>query len=198
MALEDHLLTESRNPRSAAIDALDRARDRRADERRGREGRRGGPGRGSARSRTADRVGRRPVPPRRPADLRRGGDVGPARRARRLGMPADVQHASRDGRRPDRRRPAAPDPGDRGGRGRPRAGARPTSPRWTSTDRDLVVGIATSGRTPYVLGAVREARRRGAATVGIACNRPSLLGARGRPGDRPPGRPRGRRRARPG
>ena len=28
-----------------------------------------------------------------------------------------------------------------------------------------------------MLGAVREARRRGAATVGIACNRPSLLGA---------------------
>jgi len=41
---------------------------------------------------------------------------------------------------------------------------------------DLVVGIATSGRTPYVLGAVREAKRRGAAVVGIACNRPSLLG----------------------
>jgi N-acetylmuramic acid 6-phosphate etherase len=41
---------------------------------------------------------------------------------------------------------------------------------------DLVVGIATSGRTPYVLGAVREARGRGAATVGIVCNRPSLLG----------------------
>ena len=45
------------------------------------------------------------------------------------------------------------------------------------TDRDIVVGIATSGRTPYVLGAVREARKRGAATVGVACNRPSLLGA---------------------
>jgi N-acetylmuramic acid 6-phosphate etherase len=44
------------------------------------------------------------------------------------------------------------------------------------SQRDLVVGIATSGRTPYVLGAVREARRRGAATVGLACNRPSLLG----------------------
>jgi len=44
-------------------------------------------------------------------------------------------------------------------------------------DRDLVVGIATSGRTPYVLGAVREARRRGAATVGVACNRPSVLGS---------------------
>jgi N-acetylmuramic acid 6-phosphate etherase len=41
---------------------------------------------------------------------------------------------------------------------------------------DLVVGIATSGRTPYVLGAVRYARSVGAATVGIACNRPSVLG----------------------
>lgn len=41
---------------------------------------------------------------------------------------------------------------------------------------DLVVGIATSGRTPYVRGAVREARQRGAATVGLTCNRPSLLG----------------------
>jgi N-acetylmuramic acid 6-phosphate etherase len=40
---------------------------------------------------------------------------------------------------------------------------------------DLVVGIATSGRTPYVLGAVRHAKAIGAATVGIACNRPSPL-----------------------
>ena len=53
----------------------------------------------------------------------------------------------------------------------------PTSPPWSVGANDLVVGIATSGRTPYVLGAVREARRRGAATVGLACNRPSLLGA---------------------
>lgn len=44
------------------------------------------------------------------------------------------------------------------------------------TPVDLVVGIASSGRTPYVLGAVRWARARGIATVGIACNRPSLLG----------------------
>ena len=41
---------------------------------------------------------------------------------------------------------------------------------------DLVVGIATSGRTPYVLGAVEEAKALGAFTVGLACNRPSLLG----------------------
>ena len=46
------------------------------------------------------------------------------------------------------------------------------------TPRDLIVGIATSGRTPYVLGAVDFARERGVATVGIACNRPSLLGER--------------------
>jgi N-acetylmuramic acid 6-phosphate etherase len=44
--------------------------------------------------------------------------------------------------------------------------------------RDLVVGIATSGRTPYVLGAMHEARAAGARTVGIACNQPSLLGDR--------------------
>lgn len=44
-------------------------------------------------------------------------------------------------------------------------------------EKDLVVGIASSGRTPYVLGAMREAKRRGASTVGVACNRPSLLGA---------------------
>jgi N-acetylmuramic acid 6-phosphate etherase len=43
---------------------------------------------------------------------------------------------------------------------------------------DLVVGIASSGRTPYVLGAVDRARALGALTAGIACNRPSLLGER--------------------
>ena len=46
----------------------------------------------------------------------------------------------------------------------------------TPTPADLVVGIASSGRTPYVLGAVRWAGERGIATVGIACNRPSALG----------------------
>jgi len=37
------------------------------------------------------------------------------------------------------------------------------------TGRDVLVGITASGRTPYVLGAVGEARRLGAATVGISC-----------------------------
>jgi N-acetylmuramic acid 6-phosphate etherase len=38
------------------------------------------------------------------------------------------------------------------------------------SSRDAVVGIATSGRTPYVLGAVTYARSQGAFTIGIACN----------------------------
>ena len=33
---------------------------------------------------------------------------------------------------------------------------------------DVLVGLAASGRTPYVLGAVGEARRRGAGTVGVS------------------------------
>jgi N-acetylmuramic acid 6-phosphate etherase len=42
-------------------------------------------------------------------------------------------------------------------------------------EADVVVGIAASGRTPWVLGALAEARRRGALTVGLACNRHSPL-----------------------
>ena len=43
------------------------------------------------------------------------------------------------------------------------------------TSKDLVIGIATSGRTPYVLGAMDAAREVGATTIGLSCNRPSLL-----------------------
>lgn len=42
---------------------------------------------------------------------------------------------------------------------------------------DLVVGLAASGRTPYVLGALEEARGRGASTVAVACSAPSATGA---------------------
>ena len=41
--------------------------------------------------------------------------------------------------------------------------------------RDVLVGIAASGRTPYVLGAVGEARTLGAVTVGISCTPDSEL-----------------------
>jgi N-acetylmuramic acid 6-phosphate etherase len=41
--------------------------------------------------------------------------------------------------------------------------------------RDALVGIAASGRTPYVLGAVAAARESGALTIGISCTPDSEL-----------------------
>jgi N-acetylmuramic acid 6-phosphate etherase len=46
------------------------------------------------------------------------------------------------------------------------------------TARDAVVGIAASGRTPYVLGAVEEANRLGALSLCIVCSPGSPLAAR--------------------
>lgn len=37
-------------------------------------------------------------------------------------------------------------------------------------DQDTVIGIAASGRTPYVIGGVKEARKHGILTGGISCN----------------------------
>jgi N-acetylmuramic acid 6-phosphate etherase len=48
------------------------------------------------------------------------------------------------------------------------------------TRRDVVVGIAASGTTPYVLGALRLARRRGAVTVGVTSNPRSPLARQAR------------------
>ncbi len=41
--------------------------------------------------------------------------------------------------------------------------------------RDVLCGIAASGRTPYVLGAITEANRLGALTIGISCTPQSEL-----------------------
>ncbi len=43
------------------------------------------------------------------------------------------------------------------------------------TARDVVVGIAASGHTPYVVGALRRARERGASTVALVGNRAGLV-----------------------
>jgi N-acetylmuramic acid 6-phosphate etherase len=40
---------------------------------------------------------------------------------------------------------------------------------------DVAVGIAASGRTPWVLGALRRAREHGAASIGLACVREPAL-----------------------
>ncbi|MGW1188587.1 N-acetylmuramic acid 6-phosphate etherase [Streptomyces sp. NPDC002559] len=45
------------------------------------------------------------------------------------------------------------------------------------TADDTVVGISASGRTPYAIGAVEHARRKGALTLGMSCNANSALGA---------------------
>ena len=43
--------------------------------------------------------------------------------------------------------------------------------------RDIVIGIAASGRTPYVLGGLAYAREVGCRTVAISCNPGSAIGA---------------------
>lgn len=40
---------------------------------------------------------------------------------------------------------------------------------------DVLVGIASSGRTPYVIGALRYARELEACTIGLVCNSPSEI-----------------------
>lgn len=44
------------------------------------------------------------------------------------------------------------------------------------TDKDTVCGIAASGKTPYVIGALEYANSIGAYTVSIACNKGSAIG----------------------
>ena len=41
---------------------------------------------------------------------------------------------------------------------------------------DVVVGVAASGRTPYTLGALEHACKKGAKTVAVVCNRGSETG----------------------
>jgi len=57
----------------------------------------------------------------------------------------------------------------------PELGCADVAAREVGAD-DVVVGLAASGRTPYTLGVIGEARRRGAATIAISCNRGSALG----------------------
>lgn len=45
------------------------------------------------------------------------------------------------------------------------------------TENDSLVGIAASGRTPYVLGAIKYARTLGALTIGLSCVPNSAVGA---------------------
>ncbi|MEY3199768.1 MAG: N-acetylmuramic acid 6-phosphate etherase [Bacteroidota bacterium] len=46
---------------------------------------------------------------------------------------------------------------------------------YSITSKDTLVGIAASGTTPYVLGAISEAKNHGLLTAGISCNPGSPL-----------------------
>src|SRR5207302_255591 len=53
----------------------------------------------------------------------------------------------------------------------PDGGARDVDDRHVN-ERDVLVGIAASGTTPYVRGALKRARERGATTALVACSPP--------------------------
>ena len=55
-----------------------------------------------------------------------------------------------------------------------KAGRREIS-RLKPAKKDVVLGIATSGRTPFTVAALAEARRRGARTIALTCNPNSPL-----------------------
>jgi N-acetylmuramic acid 6-phosphate etherase len=61
-----------------------------------------------------------------------------------------------------------------GAEDRPAEGASDLD-RLQVSSSDVVMGIATSGRTPYVIGGLVRAREVGAATIGLVCNRPSAM-----------------------
>ncbi len=46
-----------------------------------------------------------------------------------------------------------------------------------ASDKDVVIGIAASGTTPYVIGALEECRKRGIVTGSISCNPDSPVSA---------------------
>lgn len=47
--------------------------------------------------------------------------------------------------------------------------------KFSIGNKDVLIGIAASGRTPYVIGGLKEARKRGIATACITCNLGSEL-----------------------
>lgn len=174
-ALEDGLLTEARNPAAEAIDRLDArgivalmdAEDARAVAAVAREG--------EAIARAIDLAADR---------FRRGGRlvyVG-AGTSGRLGVLDAAECPPTFGTDPSQvvgliaGGPAALTRAVEGAEDDRAQGARDLDALRVGPS-DLVVGIAASGRTPYVLGAVERAKELGATTVGVACNRPSLLGA---------------------
>ena len=173
MAGLDNLLTEQPNPASAAVDALStedvlriiNAEDRKVAEAVGREI--------PAIARAVDAI---------VAAMERGGRllyIG-AGTSGRLGVLDASECAPTFGVAPDLVQgiiaggEAALSRATEASEDDPAAGARDLADSGF-TGADVLVGIAASGRTPYVLGAVAAANGMGAVTVGISCTPDSEL-----------------------
>ncbi|MEZ6062474.1 MAG: N-acetylmuramic acid 6-phosphate etherase [Planctomycetaceae bacterium] len=89
-------------------------------------------------------------------------------------VPTHVQHAAGNGRGADRGRLRRLCTAAEGVEDHPEIGVEDLK-RNEITSADVVVGIATSGRTPYVIGGLRYARSVGAFAIGLACNDGSAL-----------------------
>jgi len=169
----DNLLTEQPNPASAAVDALStedvlriiNAEDRKVAEAVGREI--------PAIARAVDAI---------VAAMERGGRllyIG-AGTSGRLGVLDASECAPTFGVAPDLVQgiiaggEAALSRATEASEDDPAAGARDLADSGF-TGADVLVGIAASGRTPYVLGAVAAANGMGAVTVGISCTPDSEL-----------------------
>ena len=59
------------------------------------------------------------------------------------------------------------------------AASKDLDPLKLNPELDSIIGIAASGRTPYVLGCLRYAKSLGCATIGVACVEPSAMGTSG-------------------
>ena len=140
--------------------------------------------RGRACDRGRDRRDRRPAARRRPPDLRRRRDLGPARRARRGRVRGDLLRArpgqvtaliaGGTGGSPLEQEAAEDDAA---------AGERELEALGVSA-ADAVVAISASGRTPYVLGALAAAASAGALTVCLVSS--ATRSSRGSPVTRSP------------
>ena len=171
--------TEQRNPASARLDEMPVEVDPLPHERGGPAGARGRR-RGPAADRRGGRVAGRGVAFGGALDLHRSGDQRPHRRPGRGRVPAHLRGAARKGRRADRRRQRPPLTRSVEGAEDDRAAAVQDLEDLGLEPSDVVVGLAASGRTPYVVAAVGHASEVGCATVGISNNPGSELGAAAR------------------
>lgn len=61
----------------------------------------------------------------------------------------------------------------------PDAAARDLEPLELNPELDSLIGIAASGRTPYVLGALAYVKKLGCITIGLACAEPCTMSTAG-------------------